>query len=224
MLEVRNISKKYKKGPDEFTALDSVSLRIGKGEFAVITGASGSGKSTLLYTVGGLIRPDSGEVLFDGAGIYDQKPEFLNRYRKRDVGFMFQQFHLMPYLTVYENIRLACYEKHQFDRIDQYLDKCSLKGLKRKYPSELSVGEKQRTAFIRAIIADPVLLLADEPTGNLDPENSNILMLMIEEYNNSGGTVLIVSHDPLLVKYAGRSIILQSGKIIDAAALQTEPE
>jgi ABC-type lipoprotein export system ATPase subunit len=224
MLKVRNISKKYKKGSDEFAALDSVSLSIRKGEFAVITGPSGSGKSTLLYTIGGLIRPDSGEVVFYGASIYDQKPEFLNRYRKRDVGFMFQQFHLMPYLSAYENISLACYEKHHFERIDLYLDKLSLNGLKRKYPSELSVGEKQRMAFVRAIITDPVLLLADEPTGNLDPENSSILMQMIEEYNNSGGTVLIVSHDPLLAKYAGRSIILQSGKIIVAAALQTEPE
>ncbi|MBW6500532.1 MAG: ABC transporter ATP-binding protein [Bacteroidales bacterium] len=217
MLEVRNISKKYKKGSDEFTALNGVSLSIGKGEFAVITGASGSGKSTLLYTVGGLIRPDSGEVLFDGTGIYDQKPEFLNQYRKRDVGFMFQQFHLMPYLTVYENIRLTCYARQHLDRIDYYLEKCSLNGMKRKYPSELSVGEKQRTAFIRAIVADPVLLLADEPTGNLDPENSNILMLMIEEYNRNGGTVLLVSHDPGLSANTGRRIILQSGKVVGSS-------
>ena len=120
----------------------------------------------------------------------------------------------MPYLSMFENIRLACYEKDHFERIDHYLAKCSLENMRRKYPSELSVGEKQRTAFIRAIITDPVLLLADEPTGNLDPENSNMLMLMIEEYHRKGGTVLLVSHDPLLSKYAGKSITLQSGRVV----------
>jgi putative ABC transport system ATP-binding protein len=215
MLEVRNVSKKYKKGSDEFIALDNVSLSIGKGEYIVVTGPSGSGKSTLLYTIGGLIHPDSGEVLYKGKSLYDQNSGYMNRFRKKDVGFMFQQFHLMPYLNIFENIRLACYENDHFDRIDHYLAKCSLKNMARKYPSELSVGEKQRTAFIRAIITDPVMLLADEPTGNLDPENSNILMLMIEEFHRNGGMVLLVSHDPLLSKYAEKRITLRAGTLIN---------
>ena len=127
---------------------------------------------------------------------------------------MFQQFHLMPYLTVIENVKLACYEKRHIDNIYSYLERCSLTGMKNKYPYELSVGEKQRAAFIRAIISAPDLLLADEPTGNLDPGNSVVLMSLVEEYHKKGGTVVLVSHDPLSVKYATRRITMSKGRII----------
>ena len=126
---------------------------------------------------------------------------------------MFQQFHLMPYLTVIENIKLACYQKRHFDNIGNYLDNCSLSPLKNKYSDELSVGEKQRAAFIRAIISNPGLLLADEPTGNLDPENSAVLMSLIEEYHKNGGTVVLVSHNPDSSRYSNLSITLEKGKI-----------
>jgi putative ABC transport system ATP-binding protein len=214
MIEINNIIKRYKKGSEEFTALDDDSLRIKKGDFVVVSGASGAGKSTLLNVIGGLIHPDSGEVKFNGKNIYKQKKKVTDEYRKRHVGFMFQQFHLMPYLTVLENIKLACYNKQQLDTIYNYLEKCSLNVLKNKYPSELSVGEKQRTAFIRAIISTPDILLADEPTGNLDPGNSTILMALVEDYHKNGGTVVMVSHDPLAAKYANRSITLEKGKIV----------
>src|SRR5450759_2881801 len=214
MLDINNITKNYKKGSEEFTALAGLSLRIEPGDCIVVTGASGAGKSTLLNAIGGLIHPDSGEVLFNGKDIYKQKSKVTDEYRKKHVGFMFQQFHLMPYLTVLDNIRLACYEKHQYDSINNYLEKCSLTGLENKFPSELSVGEKQRTAFIRAIISTPDILLADEPTGNLDPGNSSILMSLVEDYHKNGGTVVLVSHDPFEAKYANRSITLEKGKIV----------
>ena len=132
----------------------------------------------------------------------------------KHVGFMFQQFHLMSYLTVIDNIKLACYEKYQLDSINTYLMQCSLSGMKNKYPSELSVGEKQRTAFIRSIISNPDILLADEPTGNLDPLNITILMSLIEDFHKNGGTVVLVSHDPLAAKFANRSITLEKGRIV----------
>jgi len=211
MLEVNNISKTYKKGTEEFTALTGVSFKVGKGDYVSVTGPSGSGKSTLLNAIGGLIHPDSGEIFYNGKSIYEQNGKFLNAYRKRDVGFMFQQFNLMPYLTVIENISLACYRKSHVRAIHVYLDKCSLVDIKDKYPSELSVGEKQRAAFIRAIISDPVLLLADEPTGNLDPGNSEILMSLVGEYHEKGRTVVLVSHDPAAVTYANLNLKIENG-------------
>jgi ABC-type lipoprotein export system ATPase subunit len=215
MLEINNISKIYRKGPEEFIALKDVTMRIEKGEYIIVSGASGAGKSTLLYTLGGLIHPDNGEVLYNGKDIYKQSSSQINKYRRNHIGFMFQQFHLMPYLTIFENIRLSCSNEQQTRLIDGFLEKCSLSGLKNKYPSELSVGEKQRTAFIRAIISVPEILLADEPTGNLDPLNSQMLMSLVDDFHKSGGTVLLVSHDPLAAKYAERNIILEKGRIRD---------
>lgn len=212
MIDISHISKKYKRGSEEFVALDDVSLKIAKGDFVSVTGSSGSGKSTLLHTIGGLIQPDSGEVLYHGGSIYKQPGKYLNLYRKRNVGFMFQQFHLMPYLTIIENIRLSCYDKSREYPIHQYLEECSLIDIKNKYPSDLSVGEKQRAAFIRAIISDPELLLADEPTGNLDPRNSEILMSLIHEYHKKGGTVVLVSHNSDASRYSNLNITLELGR------------
>jgi len=215
MLEIKNITKIYTKGGDKFTALDTVSFKVEKGEFIAVVGPSGSGKSTLLHTIGGLIHPDSGQVLYKGNDVYKMSNQDVNRYRKENVGFVFQQFHLMPYLTVYENIKIAGVEaESKKGKIEELLEKCALLSLKNKYPSELSVGEKQRTAFIRAIISKPGILLADEPTGNLDPENSKILMSLIEDFHQSGGTVLLVSHQSETSKYANRMITLRSGKLL----------
>ena len=141
-------------------------------------------------------------------------PHEANLYRKSNVGFVFQQFHLMPYLSVYENIQLVCTETAEIQNIEYYLEKCSLSALRKKYPSELSVGEKQRTAFIRAIISKPEILLADEPTGNLDPANSAVLMSLIADFHRDGGTVLLVSHNPETAQFANRLITLQSGKLV----------
>jgi putative ABC transport system ATP-binding protein len=222
MIDIKNISKTFKRGADEFTALVDVSLKINKGDYVSVSGSSGSGKSTLLNVIGGLIRPDSGEVLFKGDSIYDKRGKLMGLYRKRDVGFVFQQFHLMPYLTVIENIGLSSYKRSHADAINDYLEKCSLVNIKDKYPSDLSVGEKQRTAFIRAIISNPELLLADEPTGNLDPQNSEILMALIEEFHKKGGTVVLVSHDPAVARYSNLNIRIGHGRIHIPAPIQGE--
>jgi putative ABC transport system ATP-binding protein len=213
MLQLRHITKKYIKSSLEYIALENVSLDIKKGDYVVITGPSGAGKSTLLYVTGGMIHPDSGAVFFNGKNIYDLSGSEKNEYRKKHIGFVFQQFHLMPFLTVEENIKLACYNRSHLSDIGKYLEECSLTTIRNKYPSELSVGEKQRTAFIRAIISDPDLLLADEPTGNLDPENSSILMALIDQFHKNGGTVLLVSHNPEAAKYAQKRVVLNRGKI-----------
>jgi putative ABC transport system ATP-binding protein len=187
MLEIKNVSKKYKKGPEEFTALVDVNFKIEKGDYVSVTGPSGAGKSTLLNTIGGLIHPDAGEVLYNGKSIYGLKGKYLNNYRKKDIGFMFQQFNLMPYLTVIGNINLACYQKSQCKTIDHYLEKCSLVEIKDKYPSQLSV---------------------------VDPENSKILISLVEEYHENGGTVVLVSHDRIAAKYANRNIKIVKGRIL----------
>lgn len=215
MLEINHISKKYVKGKETYTALDNVSLKIERGDFIAVVGPSGSGKSTLLHTVGGLIRPDSGKVLFRGKNVYKINNQEANQYRKKNVGFVFQQFHLIPYLTVYENIKLTEIEsENENGSIEATLEKCALLPLKNKYPSELSVGEKQRTAFVRAINSNPEILLADEPTGNLDPGNSQILMSLIKEFRENGGTVLLVSHEAETTNYANRIVTLRAGKLL----------
>ncbi len=211
MLILKNVSKTYKNGAVEVTAIQNVSLSIEKGEYLAVHGASGAGKSTLLHILGGLIKPDSGEVLFNGSNLYQQKSRLTDAYRRDHVGFMFQQFHLMPYLTVLENIRLACCGNRNAPGIQEYLEKCNLAGLENKYPSALSVGEKQRAAFIRAIVSVPDVLLADEPTGNLDPANSRMLLSLIGDYHKGGGTVVLVSHDPSVTKYSTRQITLEKG-------------
>jgi putative ABC transport system ATP-binding protein len=213
MIEVKNVTKRYRKGKEEFIALDDINIRIDKGDYCSLNGASGAGKSTLLYTIGGLIHPDEGSVLYNTEDIYSRGNGFLDNYRKRKVGFMFQQFHLMPWLTVSENIRLGCTDKERIGLTDSYLEKCELLAQKNKYPSGLSVGEKQRAAFIRAIISDPEILLADEPTGNLDPANSKILMSLIADYHSKGGTVILVSHNPDAAGHARKRFILEKGKI-----------
>jgi putative ABC transport system ATP-binding protein len=213
MLKIDNITKSYRKGGTTFTALENVTLTVNNGEFVSVVGPSGSGKSTLLHITGGLIHPDSGRVLFNGKDIYTLSRNESNDFRSRAVGFVFQQFHLIPYLTVYENIKMVCREPKHRQRIEDYMDTCSLLPLRNKYPTELSVGEKQRTAFIRAIIKGPDLLLADEPTGNLDPLNSSILMSLMEQFNRNGGTVLLVSHDPDSSRYANRHVTIDSGRL-----------
>lgn len=213
MLEIRNISKTYRRGTEEYTAVAEADFQINSGDFVSVSGPSGSGKSTLLNIIGGLIRPDRGEIIYKGESIYDIGGKYLDNYRKREVGFMFQQFHLMPYLTIIENIRLSCYHHSHDSAINGYLEKCSLLDIKDKYPSDLSVGEKQRAAFIRAIISDPQILLADEPTGNLDPLNSEILMTLIREFHTKGGTVILVSHDPDIVGYSSMNLNIIQGRI-----------
>lgn len=216
MIEIKEITKVYSRNGQEFKALDQVSMVIREGDYLAVSGKSGAGKSTLLYAIAGLIRPDSGTILFNGRDLNTLSAREKEHYRSRHIGFVFQQFHLMPWLNVYDNIRLGCNSGEQVRQIEPYLERCDLADLRKKYPSELSVGEKQRTAFIRAIISKPALLLADEPAGNLDAENSAILMDLIAGFNQDGGTVIVVSHHPEAGKHALQSVVIDKGRFIPA--------
>lgn len=213
MLELKDITKIYTKNGSRFIALNKVSIKIEEGNFVAVIGASGSGKSTLLNIIGGLNQPDAGQVLFRRTDIYKQDNKKNYAYLQENIGFVFQQFHLIPFLTVYENIKMATSDSRATKNITAYLKKCGMLSLRNKYPSELSVGEKQRTAFIWAIISNPNILLADEPTGNLDTENSHIIMSLIQEFHKNGGTVILVSHESEMVKYASRVVTLNTGEI-----------
>ena len=193
--------------------MKNVDLTIGKSEFVSINGASGGGKSTLLNIIGGLLTPDEGEVIVNNKNLLELSNNELADFRKTDIGFVFQQFYLIPYLTIFENIKFASQFKNIDSKIEQLLNSCLLKDKSNQIPSQISVGEKQRTAFIRAIINSQAILLADEPTGNLDKKNSDILLNLIKEYNRNGGTVIIISHDERITSHANKKFILEKGQL-----------
>lgn len=214
MIKLENISKIYKTEKETFYALNDVSIEIKNGEFLSVLGHSGSGKSTLLFLIGGMIRPDLGELNINNESIYKLQGNRLNKFRRDKVGFIFQQFHLVPYLNVADNIRLSVNTKGNTYKINKLLEACNLKDKARNYPSQLSVGEKQRAAFIRAVVSGPEIILADEPTGNLDPENSNIIMKYLDDYNKKGCTVILVTHDEKVASRASRTVVLKEGRLV----------
>jgi putative ABC transport system ATP-binding protein len=213
MIGLKDITVRFRKGESIFIALDNVSLSIGDGEFCAITGPSGSGKSTLLNVIGGLTTPESGNIIVAEMEVEKLSIRAKDNLRKSSVGFIFQQFHLMPYLTVNENILLGCNNKVQKNSVLDYLDRFGLAAMKSKLPEELSTGEKQRVAFIRAIVTRPDILLADEPTGNLDPVNAEILISMLKDFNSAGGTVVLVTHDESLAGVAETRYHLNRGQL-----------
>lgn len=215
MIALEQVSKTYHKGAEQVRALDEVSLSVAQGEFVAVHGASGSGKSTLLLTVGGMIRPTEGRVLFDGQEIYRLSASQRAALRAGKVGFVFQMFHLVPYLNVLENVLAPALTGARFSRQEavELLERLQLAERLHHRPAELSAGERQRVAIARALIKRPALILADEPTGNLDPTNSAQVMNDLAEFHRDGGTLLVVSHDPLADQYAQRTLHLQRGRI-----------
>jgi len=213
MIHLIHISKTYRTGPEIFYALNDVSLDVEQGEFIAVCGPSGAGKSTMLFLIGGMVRPDQGEVMVYGQNIFRLSEKEKNKYRSEIIGFVFQQFHLIPYLTVEDNISLACSTPNDRIRLSDMLKKCALVEKANQYPSELSVGEKQRVAFIRAMISNPKIILADEPTGNLDPDNTNVLIQLLKDFSANGGTVLLVTHDPQLAGVAQRTVFIRNGRL-----------
>lgn len=218
ILKVENLSKIYGKGENKVEALKNINLAVNKGEFIAIVGASGSGKSTLLHLLGGLDRPTGGKVVIDGESIYDYKEEKLAIFRRRKIGFVFQFFNLIPVLDVEENISLPALLDN--DNIDEnYLDEIiKLLGLherKTHLPSELSGGQQQRVSIGRALLNKPSIILADEPTGNLDSKNSKevieLLKLSAKKYNQ---TLVLITHDINLASMSDRIITIQDGEII----------
>ena len=221
MIQLRDVSKTVKSGDQPLTILHSLTLDIPHGQFMAIVGPSGSGKSTLLGLLAGLDAPTSGSVLIDGVDITRLDEDQLARLRGEKIGFVFQFFHLIPSLTAFENVAVPMEIAGVADvrpRAEQLLEEVGLTGRSHHYPSQLSGGEQQRIAIARALVNDPQLVLADEPTGNLDPDLSLEIMNLFREINAGGTTVLIATHDRELIRLVGRrSITLDQGRIVEVA-------
>lgn len=218
ILEVKKLNKTYGKGEAEVRALDDVSFSVDKGEFVAIIGASGSGKSTLLHLLGGVDRPTSGQVIIDGQDIYEMSSDALAIFRRREVGIIYQFYNLIPILNVRENITLPCdLDGRMIDenRLDELIHTLGLEGREKHLPNQLSGGQQQRVSIGRALIYDPAIILADEPTGNLDSkmgeEIVDLLKLSNRKYNQ---TVIMITHDPEIAKQADRIITIEDGRII----------
>ena len=218
MIQCEHLTKAFKKRGREVVALDDVGLGVGRGEFLSIVGPSGSGKSTLLMTLGGLIHPTSGEVTVAGTSLGELRLAELSAFRARTVGFVFQLFHLVPYLTAVENVLLAAYSARSDsaddrNRAGELLASMGLGDRLTHTPGELSAGEKQRVALARALFNDPPLVLADEPTGNLDPERSTVVLDHLKRIHEEGKTVLLVTHSPDVARAAQRTVTLRAGHL-----------
>ena len=198
-------------------ALSDVSLHVEAGEFVAVRGPSGCGKSTLLTLVGGLGRPSSGQIRVAGEDLAALSSAALTRFRARHIGFVFQMFHLLPYLTVLENVMAAALPGRANEarqRAQELLERFQLTHRLRHRPAELSTGECQRVAVARAMINGPSLILADEPTGNLDPENAEAVLRLLAGFHGEGGTVLLVTHQEFAARYAQRTILLREGRLV----------
>jgi putative ABC transport system ATP-binding protein len=221
MLEIRQMSKSYRSPRGPVRALDGVSLNVRVGELAVVHGPSGCGKTTLLLAAGALLAPDSGRVLVDGRQPYGMSVEERARLRATTIGFVFQQFHLIPYLTVLDNVlapSLADPFPGARERAEELLDRFGISSRAEHVPAELSTGERQRTALARALLNEPRLLLADEPTGNLDPDNAASLLAYIADFARTGGAALVVTHSNVAKAYADQIIEMSEGRAIGAEA------
>ena len=219
MIELREVSKTVTSGSEPLTILHPLSIQIPRGEFVAIVGPSGSGKSTLLGLIAGLDAPSSGSVLIDTVDITRLDEDTLARLRGEKIGFVFQFFHLIPSLTAYENIAVPMEIAGIADvraRASGLLEEVGLTGRAHHYPSQLSGGEQQRVALARALANDPPILLADEPTGNLDSHTSREIMDLLKALNERDGkTIIMVTHDPLLAgKYAHRTVAMLDGAIV----------
>jgi len=228
MIRIENLSKSYPApGGDEVLALRNVTLRVDEGEFVAITGASGCGKSSLLFAVGGLCAPTSGDVTFAGRSLYDLLPSERAALRLTEIGFVFQTFNLVPYLTCEDNVMLpallAGKPKAEAKRASvAVLERLGLGARGRHLPAQLSVGERQRVAVARALVNGPRLVLADEPTGNLDPSSADDVLGLFRELNDAGQTVVFVTHDPRMALGARRVVRLRAGEIELTTPRRTE--
>ena len=221
MIQLDGVSKVYKTPHDEVRALDNLSLNIETGRFMAVRGHSGSGKSTLLALVGGLAQPTEGRVEVAGQEVSAMSTAQRARLRSECIGFVFQMFHLLPYLSVLENVLVAA-RPDNLDASREYaaelLESFGLNPRRFHRPAQLSAGERQRVAMARAMLNRPKLLLADEPTGNLDDRNAGALLDLLGEFHSSGGTVLLATHHENAAERAERCIVLQNGQLVEEAA------
>ena len=219
LITLERVSKVYQVGEENFTALNDVNLEVGKGAFMSFVGPSGSGKTTLLNLIGGLDRPTTGKVLFKGASLENMSREQLAAYRRENIGFIFQTYNLLPVYSVYENILFPLIlnglkESHVRERVENMVAKVGLMDQIKKKPAQLSGGQCQRVAIARALVKDPLLILADEPTANLDSENSHQILELMRELNHEYKAAVIFStHDEKVTRYIRREVRLEDGRV-----------
>jgi putative ABC transport system ATP-binding protein len=217
MIDLQNIVKIYKLGDVEVIALDGVTCRIEAGEMVSIMGPSGSGKSTLMNLIGCLDRPTSGQYLLDGKDVSNLKDDELAEIRNKKIGFVFQSFNLLPQATTVANVALPLVYSGVDNKHERALEALELVGMGQRAkhrPSEISGGEQQRVAIARALVNNPALILADEPTGNLDTQTSKGIMLLLQRLNSQGITIVLVTHEVDIAAYTNRTIHLRDGKIV----------
>lgn len=221
ILKVENLVKTYGEGDNIVNAVDNISLSVNKGEFVAIVGASGSGKSTLLHLLGGVDRPTSGKIYIDGNEINNMNNDKLAIFRRRQIGIVYQFYNLIPILTVEENISLPCDldgNRPDKERMDLILKSFGLFEIRNHLPNELSGGQQQRTSIARALINNPAILLADEPTGNLDSKSTEEIMSILKMSNRDfNQTIIMITHNLEIAKEADRIITIQDGKILREA-------
>ncbi|MBQ3265739.1 MAG: ABC transporter ATP-binding protein [Ruminococcus sp.] len=212
LLEIKNVSKIY--GP--LKALDNVSLKVENGEWVAIMGPSGSGKSTMMNIIGCMDKASTGEVLLDGVDIAKESDKKLTAIRRDKIGLIFQQFHLVNYLTAVENVMVSQYYHSMPDEKEalEALERVGLKDRAKHLPSQLSGGEQQRVCIARALINHPEIVLADEPTGNLDEDNENIVLEIFKQLHREGTTLIVVTHDPEVAEEAQRTVVLEHGRLV----------
>ena len=216
VLSIKQLGKSFPSATDEVHAVRDVSLDVSAGELVTLRGPSGCGKSTLLMAAGGLLEPTSGSVEVNGADLYSLGQDGRAQFRAENIGFVFQQFHLIPYLDVRDNILAASLATARAEdgRVDELLEIFGLQQRAHHVPAALSTGEKQRTAMARALLNNPKLILADEPTGNLDQDNAEALLEQLLSFTGKGGAVLLVTHDARVDDHAGRTIEISEGSLV----------
>ena len=218
ILEVQNLSKIYGEKETKTIAVDNVSFKVEKGEFVAIVGASGSGKSTLLHMIGGVDKPTSGNIIINGTNIYELSEPKQAEFRRRDVALIYQFYNLIPVLNVEENMCLPIKlddKKVDTQKLNELIEKLGLEDRRKNLPNELSGGQQQRVAIGRSLLQEPVILLADEPTGNLDSKNSKEIIELLKKSNKEyNRTIILVTHDENIAKESDRIITIKDGKII----------
>jgi putative ABC transport system ATP-binding protein len=229
MLKMENVSKAYQHRGQWITALDNATVEIPRGDFVAVVGPSGSGKSTLLLMLGGMLSPTQGRVFLEQQSVYDLNPNDRARLRRQKVGFVFQTFNLVTYLSALENVQVPLFlakmdESAQEERAIALLERVGLGDRLHHKPCELSVGQQQRVALARMLANDPAVILADEPTGNLDPETSRQIISFLEEFNAEGKTIVMVTHDPRAARRAKRLLKLTCGAISSEAVVNADTE
>ena len=221
LISLDHITKTYTGDTGPIVAVDDVSVSVEAGEFVAVVGPSGCGKTTLLLVAGGLLRPEDGEGSIDGTDPYSLSGEQRARFRAEQIGFVFQQFHLVPYLNVLDNVMapaLVTGETSARERAETLVERFGLTDRLGHRPGQLSTGERQRVALARALLNEPRVILADEPTGNLDGDNSEQVLQALKAFTDEGGAVLLVTHDPDAVAFAGRQVMLQGGQLAESVS------